>query len=214
MKNPFFLFLWAPFFALAQVYEWNDPNTQTTHRILMDDSYVIETVFKQSDGEFVNTRGGYYTRQKDALVVTFEFNANYAQDSLTQGVLAPEKWVNVSRKAPALEGKFLMAGRVQPEGEQRRDLNRSRKTMKFLQDGFFQWIAFDTKNLRFIATGGGTYSANNGNYVETLGFFSRDKSRVGKVLPFQYTLKNNDWYHRGKSSKGKPLHEIWQRRTQ
>ena len=48
-----------------------------------------------------------------------------------------------------------MAGRVKPEGEQRRDLTRSRKTMKFLLDGYFQWTAFDTASMAFKGAGGG-----------------------------------------------------------
>ena len=59
--------------------------------------------------------------------------------------------------------------------------------MKLLLDGHFQWTAFDTASMRFMGSGGGTYTAQDGNYVETLEYFSRDNSKVGKVLPFEYT---------------------------
>ena len=59
-------------------------------------------------------------------------------------------------KASGVDGKWLMAGRVKPEGEQRRDISRSRKTMKFLIDGFFQWTAFNTETFQFFGSGGGT----------------------------------------------------------
>ena len=106
-----------------------------------------------------------------------------------------------------------MAGRVKPQGEQRRDLSRSRKTMKLLLDGYFQWTAFDSASMRFMGSGGGTYTAQGGNYIETLEYFSRDNSKVGKVLPFEFSLKEKDWFHKGLNSKGQPMHEIWHKRT-
>lgn len=84
--------------------------------------------------------------------------------------------------------------------------------MKFLVDGYFQWIAFNTESLAFFGSGGGTYSATEGTYTEQIEYFSRDNSRVGMALSFQYDQKGKDWYHKGKSSKGNPMHEIWSSR--
>lgn len=106
-----------------------------------------------------------------------------------------------------------MAGRVKDNKEQRRDTNRSRKTMKILKDGFFQWIAFNTKTFSFHGSGGGRYSAEGGNYTENIDYFSRDDKKVGISLSFQYQKKGMDWHHTGFSSKGDPLHEIWSTRT-
>ena len=111
-----------------------------------------------------------------------------------------------------LQGKWLMAGRVTDDGERRRDLTRSRKTMKFLIDGYFQWIAFDTSSFRFSGSGGGEYETIDGKYKEKISYFSRDNNRVGIELIFDYKLKGFDWYHKGLSSKGDPFHEIWTRR--
>ena len=105
-----------------------------------------------------------------------------------------------------------MAGRVTSDGEQRRDLTRSRKTMKFLIDGYFQWIAFDTSSFRFSGSGGGEYETIDGKYKEKISYFSRDNNRVGIELIFDYKLQGFDWYHKGLSSKGDPFHEIWTRR--
>ena len=38
---------------------------------------------------------------------------------------------------------------------------------------------------------------------------SRDDSRVGAELDFNYEIKNKDWYHTGLSIKGKPINEVW-----
>lgn len=84
--------------------------------------------------------------------------------------------------------------------------------MKFLKDGFFQWIAFNTESFQFFGSGGGTYEAAAGKYTETITFFSRDNSRVGAVLPFEFDVQGPDWFHKGFSSKGAPMHEVWTNR--
>ncbi|MFQ3335822.1 MAG: hypothetical protein ACI94N_001176, partial [Candidatus Arcticimaribacter sp.] len=106
-------------------------------------------------------------------------------------------------------GKWLMAGRVRDNIEKRRSTDGPRKTLKFLIDGHFQWTAFNTQTFKFFGSGGGTYTAVNGDYVESITYFSRDNSRVGAVLPFRYDLKGSDWHHQGLNSKGEPMYEIW-----
>src|SRR5690606_22211081 len=86
-----------------------------------------------------------------------------------------------------------------------------RKTLKLLVGGHFQWIAFDPSIKGFYGTGGGIYKFENGKYIETIQFFSRDNSRVGASLSFDGEIKNGDWYHSGLSSKGDPIHEIWRK---
>lgn len=213
MKKYALLFLLFPFLGWAQVFEFSSTDGTAIHRILMDGEYVVETVFEKKQGQFKWTRGGFYTKNENGYVVEFEFNSNFKKDSLSSVVLKKtQAWELQKTERQQLNGKWLMAGRVQEEGEQRRDLTRSRKTMKFLLNGYFQWIAFDTKGLQFKGSGGGKYTASEGNYEETIQFFSRDDSKVGAVLPFTYVQKNRDWYHKGFSSKGKPMHEIWQLR--
>ena len=48
--------------------------------------------------------------------------------------------------------------------------------------------------------------------IEQIEFFSRDDSRVGAKLDFEFKLDNGEWNHMGFSSKGDPIHEIWIRR--
>lgn len=211
LQKKFLLLLLFPTALLAQVFHFSQEDMN--HRILLDDSYLIETAYYKIDGKFAFTRGGFYQKTKDSIDVAFEFNSNFAQDSLKNIAYSQKEWTKVSKTDQALEGKWLMAGRVKPEGEQRRDLTRSRKTMKLLLDGYFQWTAFDTASMRFMGSGGGTYTAQDGNYVETLQYFSRDNSKVGKVLPFEFTQKEDDWYHKGFNSKGGPMHEIWHKRN-
>jgi hypothetical protein len=60
-----------------------------------------------------------------------------------------------------------------------------------------------------MGTGGGTYSTLDGEYTENIEFFSRDDTRVGFSLKFDFELIDGDWTHKGLSSKGDPIHEIW-----
>ena len=81
--------------------------------------------------------------------------------------------------------------------------------MKILSGTRFQWIAYNTETKEFMGSGGGTYTTKEGKYTENIEFFSRDDSRVGASLQFDYELKDGDWHHSGLSSKGQPIYEIW-----
>ena len=66
--------------------------------------------------------------------------------------------------------------------------------------------------MQFKGTGGGNYTSKDGVYTENIEYFSRDNSRVGASLEFNYEVKENDWHHTGNNSKGEPMYEIWARR--
>ena len=207
-----FLILASQILLNAQVYEFTSQtdNTILQHRIFKDSNYFIETVFVVNPPQFKFTRGGFYTESANRIEVIFEFNSNIESDGLKKQTYSQDtNWEMVSKEKLPLEGKWLMGGRVTDTGEQRRDLSRSRKTMKMLFKGYFQWTAFNTETFAFFGSGGGRYSAGEEKYEETIEYFSRDNSRVGQKLSFSYDQKGKDWYHNGLSSKGKPLHEIW-----
>ena len=111
-----------------------------------------------------------------------------------------------------LDGKWLFATRGPDEDQERRGEENPRKTLKILKDGRFQWIAYQTETMKFSGTGGGSFTSEDGKYTENIEFFSKDDSRVGATLKFNYDLKENDWHHTGKNSKGEPMYEIWTKR--
>ena len=80
MKNPSFANHPSPFFALAQVFEFVEEGN--VHRVFKDNQYLLETVFNAKDGAFVFTRGGFYSTTEKGDEVAFEFNSNFAKDSL------------------------------------------------------------------------------------------------------------------------------------
>jgi len=200
----------------AQVFSFEskeDSNT-ITHRVFMDDTYFVETLYRSDPPNFILTRGGFYTIKGNTIQVNFEFNSNFEKDRLKQMDFKKTKdWKKISFPPKDLNGKWLMAGRMTPEGERRRDTSGPRKTMKFLLEGFFQWIAFNTETFQFFGSGGGYYTAVDGKYTEHIEYFSRDNTRVGAALPFDYELKGTDLHHQGLRSKGAPVYEIWSLRN-
>ncbi|MGA1150349.1 MAG: hypothetical protein ACO3UL_04625 [Flavobacteriaceae bacterium] len=216
MKITWLFLLSALSFSLqGQVYSYitKKEGKEITHRILMDEEYLIETQYCSTPPEFVLTRGGFYTQKGQTMEVSLEFNSNFETDGIkTIEVKTHPDWKLISNSALDLNGKWLMAGRVTDNGENRRNIAAPRKTMKFLKDGYFQWIAFNTESFQFFGSGGGFYTTENQKYTEHIEYFSRNNETVGKVLPFSYDLKEPDWYHSGMSSKGEPMREIWTKR--
>lgn len=204
-----------------------EKGAQVTQILLFSGNYFSWTQYKTEDGAFISTRGGSWKTAGNQLELMFEFNtADTAQVGQTESWQVNQKgaemqlsqnisgrdniWRNIDEGVTTdLTGAWLMAGRKSDGEISRRDTNRSRKTMKILTGTRFQWIAYDTESKRFSGTGGGTYTAKDGKYVENIEFFSRDNSRVGASLEFNYELVDGEWHHSGKSSKGDPMYEIW-----
>lgn len=208
------LFICQTLFCQVFSYKTQENGQHIHHRILIDEEYYVETQFTTNPNQFIKTIGGFYKKEGNRLRVYLEFNSNFSEDSLKHILIErQEGWEKISKKILPLQGRWLMAGRINGEEERRRDINRPRKTMKILLGGYFQWIAYDTERFSFYGAGGGTYRATAGTYTETIDYFSRNNNKVGISLGFEYVKKGADWYHKGFSSKGDPLHEIWTFRT-
>ena len=201
------------------------------HEVKIDSNYFIYTAYETAPAKFIRTLGGFAqvetTNAGDMLVVLLEFNSEFERDSIAQlhipiqqnGAMLHLDWFDKLKLMPLsnttqdLDGQWLFATRGPDEGQERRGESNTRKTLKFLKDGHFQWIAYDTDGMKFKGTGGGTYTSNDGTYTENITFFSKDNTRVGAKLEFNYELKGDDWHHTGNNSKGKPMYEIWGKRV-
>ena len=141
-------------------------------------------------------------------------NSAYSIDGnkLTMSFMEAEWTREKEMTAPEFSGAYLITGRKR-NGELSRRTPGARKTMKILSGGYFQWIAYNTDTGDFFGTGGGTYTAEDGKYVEQIEFFSRDGTRVGAILSFDYSITDGEWHHSGFSSKGDPMYEIWTLRS-
>ena len=208
------IFLINPIQNFGQVYQVDKNGIST--RVILDKDYIVLSKFESESGNFISTLGGYYKPGKflnldeDVYDVNLEFNSNYDQDSIKSiSIIKTSKWKNISKSNDILKGKWVMSGRYNNGEFRTRNTDLPRKTMKILIDGFFQWIAFNTETFKFSGSGGGEYETLDGKYIEIIQYFSRDDSRVGAVLDFNYEIKNKDWYHSGLSSKGNPINEVW-----
>ena len=208
------IFLINPIQNFGQVYQVDKNGIST--RVILDKDYIVLSKFESESGNFISTLGGYYKPGESLNLneyvydVNLEFNSNYDQDSIKNlSIIKTSKWKNISKTNDILKGKWVMSGRYNNGEFRTRNTDLPRKTMKILIDGFFQWIAFNTETFKFSGSGGGEYETIDGKYIEIIQYFSRDDSRVGAELDFNYEIKNEDWLHTGLSSKGKPINEVW-----
>ena len=207
---------------------------------IYSDNYFAVSKYNIEDNTFISAHGGLYFIDDKGYYEVLEFNSidssrvgdtiyysdftffNEVFDDGDEEVDVVYLIINNIKYLPnvgnynddGLNGSWLMSG-IERRGEMRmRDVNRPRKTLKMLGGGRFQWIAYDTSKKGFYGTGGGTFTAVDGKYVENIEFFSRDSNTVGKSLGFNYQIKEGDWHHKGFSSKGDPKYEIWTKRKQ
>lgn len=224
----FFLSITSSFSNEIQNTSWININNSIYELRIYSDNYFAITKYNLEKKEFISTKGGVYSME-DGYYEVLEFNSidsSAVGDTLYYSNVKIElkndsgkmkidgKKFTKNSDEDQLSGSWLMSG-IERRGEMRmRDVNRPRKTMKILAGNMFQWIAYDISKKGFYGTGGGTYTAVDGKYIENIEFFSRDSNTVGKSLEFNFELKDGDWHHKGFSSKGDPKYEIWTQRKQ
>lgn len=197
------------------------PTELTTVRIYQDGFFAEGT--KEGDYAFKNAKGGIYKTKEYAYTEKFEFNSTdkekvgsinnltieVSKDTLRlKGQRFSQTWLKIGDYQDDLSGVWIITGR-QKDGEmQRREIGDA-KTIKILSGTRFQWIAYNSATGEFFATGGGSYLPKYGRYIENIEFFSKDDFRVGASMTFDYQILNNQWHHRGASTAGDPIYEIW-----
>lgn len=198
---------------------------------IMEDGYFSVAFYDKAGKEFLGTYGGTYSVKDGKLTERYEFNtfdstvvgtAATGTYTLRDGNMqvkglknagAPNTWEKVQEGTTGspLAGAWRISARLDRDGQMSPMRPGPRKTIKMLSGNRFQWIAFNSETAGFFGTGGGTYTVENGKYTENIEFFSRDSSRVGQQLTFDYDIKNGDWHHSGLSSTGNRVSEVWQR---
>lgn len=201
----------------------NEHGDQVRIIAIFTDKYQSVAYYQADNGKFLRANGGSWSLEGTTMNETVEWDCTIPlrvgntvsfEVEITENTLK-EKGSDVvfnrldKGSETKLAGAWLISGRKSDGEIQMRDTDRPRKTMKILSGTRFQWIAYNTETKEFMGTGGGTYTAKGGKYIENIEFFSRDDSRVGASLEFNYELKDGNWHHSGKSSKGDPIYEIW-----
>lgn len=220
-----FSYAQSPVGAWERFYDDEDGNNIRSV-VIFSEKFQSIVMYNAKTGEFIYSNGGTWELNGNMMTEKVEFdtaNSERVGDELTFEVIitnnslsipdANWEFSKIDDGMPGeLNGAWLMSGRYRNGEKQMRSTDRPRKTMKILSGTRFQWIAFDTEKKEFKGTGGGTYTTINGKYSEKIEFFSRDNSRVGMNLEFNYDIDKGNWIHKGKTSKGDPLHEIWVKR--
>jgi hypothetical protein len=206
---------------------WESKSDQISMVKIYSDKFFSVAVYNLADKQFISTAGGRWELDGNTLKETFEYNTSHP-DFVGQTILTPveqqkdrfitttnnlkAEWKKLDDGTPGkLAGAWLITERVMNEIPESITPG-PRKTMKILSGTRFQWIAYNSETKEFFGTGGGTYTTENGKYVENIEFFSRDNSRVGASLSFDFSLVDGNWRHKGLSSKGDPINEVWTKR--
>lgn len=214
------------FIGAWEAYYTSENGDSLKSVVIFSDGYQVIATHDLKTGKFISTEGGTWKLDGDTMTETVEFDSKYPDkvgkevsfkvfinDSVMGIVGQDREYKRIDNGEPRkLHGAWLMSGRVRDGETQMRDTSGPRKTMKILSGTRFQWIAYNTETKEFMGAGGGTYTSENGKYTENIEFFSRDDSRVGMSLNFDYELIDGNWHHKGLSSKGDPIHEIWSKR--
>lgn len=205
-------------------YETPD-GKEAVMRVLFSGDHQLAVWFESESGKFLSTNGGKWALQGDELTEWVHFNSDDPEAAgtskrfkitLTDSTLSAEGIPLLKKQKPyansaGLSGTWYFHARKQGDSMQYRDAESTRKTLKLLVDGYFQWVAYDLESGSFSGCGGGNYTAENGIYTEMIQYFSRDVSRVGNHLKFSYRISDQLWEHSGNNSKGEPLFELWKR---
>lgn len=200
---------------------WETASGEELGLWIITDKHFSITFYKSDD--FLYTEGGEWKQTSDGIELMWEYNTQNEATVGTKKVypisvkgnkLTMEKteWKRTDDGGPGkLAGAWLITG-LSRDGETSVRTPGARRTMKILSGTKFQWIAYNIETKEFFGTGGGSYTTKDGKYTENIEFFSRDDSRVGASLQFDFKIENGKWRHSGKSSKGDPLDEEWTKR--
>jgi len=231
MKNIILLFLFVSSLSLSAQTDltgaWQSGTEENRSTMIVAGKFFSVAVYNTTEKTYTGTYGGQWRVEKNKFIEIQEFNTmkpeligveQRAEIKIQKDKLifkagkVTQEFTRIDAGKPGeLSGAWLFTGRMTEKGIEKRTPG-ARKTMKILSGTRFQWIAYNNETKEFFGTGGGTYTSENGKYIETIEFFSRDNSRVGAKLEFDFSLVDGDWRHSGKSSKGDPIDEVWSKR--
>lgn len=206
---------------------WMLQNGNEEQVLLFADGYFTHTTYDKVNKQFIQTRGGTASVDKNDVTVLYEFDTR-DKESIGKTILYSyslnnnrlslslneknETWERLDDGSTGLTGLWAITARRQGGELVPIHQTGTRKTIKILTGTRFQWAAIDPGTKQFMGTGGGNYTFKDGKYTEHITFFSRDSSRVGSSLSFDGKLENGDWHHSGLSSRGEPIYEVWSRK--
>jgi hypothetical protein len=233
MKKYLLAFCLLPLLSVGQqasfLGAWGLEDASGKITVMLTDHIFSLNRYHIGDKKFLGSEGGTWRQKGNELVLTYEWSSTDSSKvgkefntsiRLLKGELRLGLFTQALKKldtgsAGALQGEWIISGNyVNDVVSRRANPFYPRRTMKILTGNHFQWIAFNVKTKEFFGTGGGTYTTSlDGKYVETIEFFTKAASSIGKSVAFEYSIKDGDWRHKGQKSTGGPLDECWTPRS-
>lgn len=203
---------------------WRSIDNAMRTMIVMD-GYYAQAQFDSAQRVFEGAFGGPFTLANGIVRGKVDFNSidpsqigsdfslplTLEGDRLVIGAGdEKETWTRLDTGKAALAGTWRLSGR-ETNGKMNEVAASPRRMLKLVSEKRYHWITFDVVTQTFVGSGGGTYTFTDGKYVENIEFFAGNASRVGMALPFTGEIKDGKWHHRGQSSAGDALYQVWTR---
>lgn len=202
------------------------PADQRATMIITDNIFAV-AVYDKEGKKFVNSYGGTWQLEGNKMVQKLEWNAKepaqvgsvvHADIKLSGSKLTMpagnQTWERIDKGDKGeLTGAWIITGNYENDKAVKRpNAFGARRTMKVLSGTRFHWIAYNIETKEFVHAGGGTYTADKGQYTEHIDFFTKTPESVGRSIAFQYAFVDGDWRHKGQKSTGGPMDECWTKR--
>ena len=98
------------------------------------------------------------------------------------------------------------------EAAARAGVPKAMRTVKHITPTHWTWVAYDRDNKRVMAAAGGTWSLQNGEYVEECEFTTDNFPQArGNSYPYEYRLDRDQWTLKGGANRGIREDETWTR---
>lgn len=94
------------------------------------------------------------------------------------------------------------------------ELHRTSITLKHITPVHLIWIGYQPEDRRIFRSAGGSWTLQDGRYVETMRYGLAEKFKqesFGKSFAFDCRFEGDRWIQSGKLGNGVFLEEIWQR---
>ena len=204
--------------------------TGNTITMICSEKYLFAGTF--SPDKFIKAVGGTYqlTPSKDKQVLVFKqaFNtvdstkagleiANYASLKPT-GELVIEKgplagtWKQVEKmNKNKEEGTWLLKAQEGADGRLKPWLSGAMKKVRLVTATHFFWAGFNDETKQILGISGGTYTIKGGKLSEKIDFSYHTPDLRGMQLVLDYVHKEAVGTMVGVNSKGKRVHEVWEK---
>jgi len=229
MKKLVFILLILPMISLGQQASikgaWGLENSIGQTVLMVTDQVFSLTQYNFNEKKFISAEGGTWRSDGKDIWLAYEWSSkdtskvgkeikvsiSISSDRLNLG-LVDQPLTKLDQGNPgALQGEWIISGNYANDVVSKRASPFfPRRTLKILTGNHFQWIAFNVKTKEFFGTGGGTYTTSaEGKYAESIQFFTKAVTSIGKRVEFDYSFQDGDWRHKGQKSTGGPLDECW-----